>query len=67
MRYSNDPYWLTARFTSKCAKCGATITKGSQAFYFPRTKSIFCAGDNCGGQESRSFDSSAFDESVYNY
>ncbi len=66
-RYSNDPYWLTARFDSTCTKagCGEPIKKGDRAFYYPSSKSCFCAKDDCGGQASRDFDAAKQDESAY--
>lgn len=60
-----DPYWLTARFNSKCSnpKCGREIKKGERAFYFPNGKSIRCDRDECGGQASRDFEAAKADES----
>ena len=66
MRYAKDPYWTKARFVSKCSKCGGSIKKGADIFYYPRTRSVFCESDNCGGAASRDFESCAFDEMVYN-
>lgn len=63
-RYSRDPYWLTAKFDSKCTKkgCDATIKKGDRAFYYPSSKSCYCQKDECGGQASRDFESACQDE-----
>jgi hypothetical protein len=60
--YSGDPYWLTARFTSKC-RCGAEIPKGARAFYYPRTKTCLC--EKCGEPAAREFDAAAADEAQY--
>ena len=61
-RYSYDPYWLTARFPSKCSKCGCDIKKGARIFYYPRGKSALCEKDECGGQASRDFNAAKADE-----
>ena len=64
--YSGDPYWTTARFTSKCRNCGRVITKGERIFYYPKGKEVFCDLEGCGHQESRSFEAAAQDEWNYN-
>jgi len=64
--YSGDPYWTTARFTSKCRKCGKVIMKGERIFYYPKGKYVFCDSDGCGHAESRSFEAAAQDEWNYN-
>ena len=61
-RYSNDPRWITAKFTSKCSKCGQSIQTGESIFYYPLGKKVLCKGDDCSGQASREFDACAFDE-----
>ena len=63
--YARDPYWLTAKFTSSCKGCNATVNRGDRAFYYPNTRSIY--GDQCGcaATQSADFDSHAFDESQY--
>ena len=49
--YRGDPHWITVRYPATCAKCGAPIAKGEEAFYYPKTKSLF--GKKCGhGQEA---------------
>ena len=69
-RYQGDPYWLTARFNSKChgdkGNCQQGIKKGEQAFYYPNGKHIYAVP--CGHAESNSvdFESHAFDEMIYN-
>ena len=50
MRYSRDPFWMTARFASKCA-CGKEIAKSSQIFYYPSSHTAIC--ETCGQQGYR--------------
>ena len=64
--YKGDPYWTKARFNSRCCKCGESIKKGNDIFYYPRGKHVFCDKANCGQAESNSFESIAFDEAMYN-
>jgi len=64
--YKNDPYWTKARFTSYCVKCKRQVRKGEDIFYYPKYKAVYCNSDNCGGQESRDFESVVFDEDQYN-
>ena len=52
--YTDDPYWTTARFQSKCHKCGCTIPKGNQIFYYPKTKAVYCA-NACGTDAYQDF------------
>ena len=61
-RYSRDPYWLTAKFNSTCAKCQGEIKKGQQAFYYPSTRSCYCQKESCGGEASADFNAAAQDE-----
>lgn len=63
-RYSNDPRWVEARFPGKCARCGASIAKGARAFFYPSSRSLYCAGD-CGDEASADFEAAAFDEGNY--
>lgn len=64
--YSGDPRWITARFNSHCHKCDCTIRRGSQAFYYPKSKSVYCAGP-CGQVAESDFLSYAQDEYAYNH
>ena len=59
---ARDPYWTTAVFPSKCAKCGAGIKKGARIFYYPNGGGAYCDLDACGQQESRNFAAALFDE-----
>jgi|TARA_Y100000310_G_scaffold315824_1_gene366851 hypothetical protein len=64
-RYQNrDPYWLTAKFNSNCAKCETTIRKGQRAFYYPSSRTIYCEADDCGAHASRDFAACMFDETL---
>ena len=47
-RANRDPYWLTARYTGRCAQCEATIRRGDRAFYYPAPKTLLCDGAACG-------------------
>ncbi len=63
--YSNDPKWITAKFESTCAWI---VKYGISTLYLAFTasaKSVSCAKDECGKQESRDFDAAKFDECVY--
>lgn len=64
--YQSDPYWTTAKFTSRCEKCKRIIKKGEQIFYYPKGKYVFCNFDSCGQTESQSFEAAAQDEWNYN-
>lgn len=64
-RYSRDPKWLTVKYACKCSKCGKAIKQGERGFYYPSDRSMFCEGEECGGNASRDFESCAFDEASY--
>lgn len=65
-RYSGDPRWIKARFTSRCSRkcCHREIKKGDDAFYYPNGKKILCDADECGGQASRDFAAAAADDAM---
>ena len=63
-RYRQDPYWTRARFTSQCRKCGRTIRRGEDIYYYPRTRTVYCGGE-CGQAASRDFAAMAQDEDFY--
>ena len=47
-----DPYQTTARFSSKCAKCGQEIPKGINIIYVPNERKAYhldCGNDNMEG------------------
>jgi hypothetical protein len=64
--YRGDPYWTTARFTSPCShpSCQEQVTKGQRAFYYPRTKSIYCPKHSL--TASADFNAARADEDAYN-
>jgi hypothetical protein len=59
--YKNDPRWITAKY-GKCKECGCQL-KGKKAFYYPKTREIFC--EKCGEKHSKDFDSACFDQMVW--
>lgn len=64
--FCNDPRWLSVKYSCKCERCGAAISRGDQAYYYPLTKTMLCSKDECGGQGSRDFNAAACDEAFYN-
>lgn len=64
-RYARDPAWITVKFDGICARCKAVIKAGTEAFYYPNERKLYCDNDSCGGDCSRDFDSLAQDEAVY--
>jgi len=62
MRYSGDPRWITVRRPAHCAHCDTLIQRGDSAFYYPRTRELYCS--ICGDVEARRFRAEAFDESA---
>ncbi len=63
---STRPYWLKSKFGGKCSKCGFGIKKGEDIFYYPATKTVFCAGDGCGKKEAAALASDDFDQAMMN-
>jgi hypothetical protein len=63
MRYSRDPRWITARFSSVC-KCGKRINKGDDILYRPYDRSVQCSV--CGETAWQRFLSESADEDVFN-
>ena len=63
-RYGGDPYWLTARFSGTCAKCGKLIAKGARIFYYPNGRKSYCDGPDCGQRASDDFHAAASDEAM---
>lgn len=64
MTYKNDPRMLTAKFTSACFKCGCSIKKGTQIYFWPSDRKVYCL--KCGEVPYSQFRSSAADEDAYN-
>jgi hypothetical protein len=60
--YSGDPRWLEAKQPSRCKKCGRDINAGERVYYYPKTKTVYCDGEDCGKQAARDFEAAAFDE-----
>lgn len=59
--YRGDPHWITVRYRGKCAKqeCPAEILPGEQAFYYPRTKSLYCSKYGHAEAAARDFETMA--------
>jgi len=64
-RYTMDPRWIVARYSGTCASCAAPIAKGGRAFWFPKTRSLFCDKAACGRKESAEYEAAAADEDTY--
>ena len=48
-----DPHWITPKF-GHCSECGKNLVEQQpevSAYYFPRTKLIFCV--SCGERQER--------------
>lgn len=58
-RYSNDPYWMVAKYPGQ-DKNGKPFRRGDRVFYYPLTKTILTGPE--AEKASREFDSAAFDE-----
>lgn len=61
--YSNDPRRIATHFSSSCRTCGKILSKGTEAYYFPATKQVFCL--SCGEASYQQFLESAFDEAQF--
>ena len=59
-RYQNDPRVFKTKFDSKCATCGNRLPKGTNAYYWPSSRKVFCL--SCGDEDYREFLSHAWDE-----
>ncbi len=60
--YSGDPRWITARFTSSCKGCGAKVEKGTSAYYYPNTRTIYGKACGCGDDNAKDFSAASFDD-----
>jgi transposase len=47
---SYDPFWMNAKFSSKCS-CGKQISKGDKIYYYPNGRTAVC--ESCGKQGER--------------
>lgn len=63
MTQKNDPRIITAKFNSKCSKCGKPIKKGDYIYYWPLEKQAVC---DCGKTDYENFILSVQDEELYN-
>jgi len=63
IRYKNDPYPLKVKFNCNCATCGCKLPKGTNAYYWPSSRKVYCL--SCGDKDYREFLSSAADEEWY--
>lgn len=63
--WARDPHWITAKLACRCAKCGTDVAKGARGFYYPSSRQVYCAGENCGAQAARDFDAARSDEAAY--
>lgn len=64
MTYKNDPRMITAKFTSTCSKCSCSIKKGTNIYYWPSDRKVYC--EKCGEEPYRQFRSAAADEDMMN-
>lgn len=62
-RYSQDPFWMTARFDSIDAN-GHQVRKGDRIFYYPKTKTVLSGAE--AEQAAADFFACAEDEAFYN-
>ena len=58
--YKNDPREIKTRFHSSCTKCAKPLPKGTNAYYWPSSRKVFCL--SCGDEDYREFLSHAWDE-----
>jgi len=59
-RYAYDPRWIQTRYANPCHQCGKQIDRRARAYWFPRTRSLFC--ETCGEEHDRRFQAEAWDE-----
>jgi hypothetical protein len=44
-------YWMTVRSDGECTGCGKPVKRGSRAFYFPNSTSLYGKHCGCGARE----------------
>jgi hypothetical protein len=44
-------YWMTVRSDGECTGCGKPVKRGSRAFYFPNSTSLYGKHCGCGDRE----------------
>lgn len=64
-RYAMDPRWIRTRFRGTCARCAAPIPAGTDAYWYPLDRTLYCGKAGCGEAESRQFTAAAEDEAAY--
>ena len=62
VRYSGDPRWITARFSSKCHCCNARLARGKKVYFWPLSHVVSCS--KCGEREAARFVAEAQDEAM---
>ena len=45
---SKAPYWILTKYGAVCDHCRLGIKKGESALFYPYTKKLLCAGQECG-------------------
>jgi hypothetical protein len=53
------------KYPSTCAACGKTIKKGEEAFYYPKSKKLYCKKNGCGDRAYADFMTQAEAEEYY--
>lgn len=61
--YRGDPRWIEVRYSGECGKCDGQISKGSRAWWYPRSRVLYC--EACGETDARVFASAVADEDLY--
>ena len=59
------PYWIKTRYGGKCSSCHLGIKKGEDALYYPNTKILLCAGQECGRKVIREAEENHKDKFLY--
>lgn len=62
-RYNNDPIIISAKYDSRCKTCRCIIPKGTNCYYWPIGRYVYCL--SCGEGPYKAFQSDAADEDVY--
>jgi hypothetical protein len=62
-RYSRDPYWTTAKFTSTDAH-GKPVKKGDRIFYYPKDRTVLTG--EAADKAAAEFQAAKMDEASYN-
>jgi hypothetical protein len=64
-KFVGDPHWIAVRWPAKCDKCGKPISRGEQAFYYPRGKKMYGKACGCGGAAEQDFHNMTEQEAYY--